>query len=109
MKKMILSAVTLSCVLMFAGSSIAANTWDTCGIQRLGVSGTSANLFKVTSCGTSGNNDKWLSLVNQKDTSMAVLLTAISLGKEVKLNADFATATTTGSAYGAVEVIYLDN
>ena len=107
MKKGIIVGVAIFCCLMFAGSVLAA--WDTCAIQRLGVNGASDNLLKVKSCGNSSNNDKWLRVTSQKDTSMAVLLTALSLNKKVKLNADFANGTTNGSSYGSIWVIYLDN
>lgn len=109
MKKIMLGLMTLSFVFMFVGSSVAAMSWDTCGIERIGVAGDTDNLFKVTSCGTSANNGIWLQLVKQKDTSMATLLTALSLGKKVKINADFAAGSTGGSSYGPVETIYLDN
>lgn len=108
MKKVALSVLTACCVFMFAGVSVAANSWDTCSLERLGVAGTDDNLLKVTDCKISANDGKWLQLVNQKDRSLAVVLTALSIPKKVKLNADFATATTSGSAYGAIEVIYID-
>ena len=109
MKKIMLGVMALSFVFMFAGTSMAAMSWDaSCGIERIGVAGDADNIFKVTSCSVSANDGKWLQLVKQKDTAMATLLTAFSLGNEVKLNADFAAATTDGSAYGPVEVIYMN-
>jgi len=107
MKKIILGLLTFACVTAFASSAIAA--WDTCAVERTGVVGTSTSLIKVTDCGTSGNNGKWLSLGNQTDRSLAVVLTAISLGKKVKINANFAGADTSGSAVGAIYTIYLNN
>ena len=107
MKKGIIAGIAIFCSLMFAGSALAA--WDTCGIERLGVTGTSDNLIKVTSCDNGGNNGKWLTLVNQKDTSMATLLTAFSLNKRVKFNADFVNASKDGSVYGVVWTLYLNN
>ena len=108
MKKIMAGIAVLACVCMFASVSMAGMTWDTCAIQRIGTSGDTDNLFKVTGCGNSANNDKWLQLVKQKDTAMATLLTAFSLGKKVKLYADFGVATTTGSSMGPVENIYMD-
>ncbi len=111
MKKLILTALTLSFVGVFASSAMA--TWDTCTILQVGVAGTDENFFKVGVCDGSNdtaagvNDGKWLTLVQQQDTSMATLLTAFSLGASVKVNADFATASTDGSALGAVETIYL--
>jgi hypothetical protein len=109
MKKILLGLMALSFVFMLVGSSVAANTWDTCAIDRIGVAGDSDNLFKVKSCGIASNDGKWLQLVKQKDTSMATLLTALSLGKKVKINADFAAGDTVGSSYGPVETLYLNN
>ena len=108
MKKTMTGIVTLVFVVMFASVSMAGMTWDTCAIKRIGTSGDSDNLFKVTGCKISANNDKWLKLVKQKDTAMATLLTAFSLGKKVKLYADFGAATTSGSSMGPVENIYMD-
>ena len=108
-KKMMVGVGILAFVLMFVNVSMAAMSWDTCSVKRIGTSGDSDNLLKVGNCDNSANNDKWLQLVKQQDTSMATLLTAISLGKKVKLYADFDAGTTTGSAYGPVETIYMDN
>ncbi len=107
MKKGIIAGMAIISSLMFAGSALAA--WDTCAIERLGVAGTSDNLLKVTSCGSSSNNGKWLIVRSQKETSMATLLTALSLNKKVKLNADFANGSSNGSSYGTIWTIYLDN
>ena len=107
MKKIMLGVMTLSFVFTLTATSMAAMSWDTCGIKQIGAAGDADNLLKVTECGKSANNDKWLTLVKQKDTAMATMLTAFSLGKKVKLNADFAAGNTTGSAYGPVETIYL--
>lgn len=107
MKKILMGITVASFVLTFAGASIAAMSWDTCGIKQIGAAGDADNLLKVTACGVAANNDKWLKLVKQKDTAMATMLTAFSLDKKVKLNADFAAGNTSGSAYGPVETIYL--
>ncbi len=107
MKKGIITGIAIFCSLMFAGSALAA--WDVCAIDQIGVHSNSENLIKVSSCDNGGNNGKWLTLVNQKETSMATLLTAFSLNKRVKFNADFVNATTTGSTYGAVWTLYLKN
>ena len=107
MKKGIIAGIAIFCSLMFAGSALAA--WDTCALDRLGVAGESDNLVKVKSCGNQGNNGKWLIVRSQKDTSMATLLTALSLNKKVKLNADFAGGSGDGSSYGTIWTIYLDN
>ena len=48
-----------------------------------------------------------MTLTQQKDTAMATLLTAYSLGAKVKVNGDWASADTTGSSLGSVETIYL--
>ena len=109
MKRIMLGVGTLAFVFMFSSASMAAMTWDTCNIKRIGASGDSDNLLKVVNCKNRANDNKWLQLVKQKDTSMATLLTALSLGKKVKLYADFAAGTITGSAYGPVETMYLDN
>lgn len=90
MKKFVLGAAVISCVVMFAGVSMAAFTWDTCSIDRIGVSGDSDNVFKVKDCVISANSGNWIMISKQKDTSMATLLTALSLGKQVKMQADFA-------------------
>jgi len=108
MKKIVAGVAALACVCMFTSVSMAGMSWDTCAIKRIGTSGDQDNLFKVTSCKNSANNDKWLKLVKQKDTAMATLLTAFSLGKKVKLYADFGAATTSGSSMGPVENIYMD-
>jgi len=108
MKKGIIAGVAIFCSLMFAGSALAL--WDTCAIERLGVAGPSDNLVKVKNCEEySAHDGRWLKVVNQKDTSMATLLTALSLNKKVKLNADFASGNTSGSSYGDIWTIYLDN
>ncbi len=108
MKHLVQAAMILTFVFMFAASSMAE--WDVCGVQRIGAEGADANLLKVTNCELSkgGNDGKWLYIKNQKDVSMATLLTAFSMSKKVKLNADFANANTTGSKRGAVEVIYVN-
>ncbi len=108
MKKLILGAMALSIVSLFASTSMAAMSWDTCAIDRIGVAGAGDNLFKVTACGVAANDGIWLQLVQQNDTAMATLLTAFSLGKPVKINADFAAGSTNGSSYGPVETLYLN-
>lgn len=109
MKKIVSAAIALTFVVAIAGTSVA-NEWDkACGIAQIGVTGDSDNLLKVENCDKSSHNDMWLSLTKQKDTAMATLLTAFSLGKKVKINADFASASTDGSTYGAVETLYLSN
>ena len=107
MKKGIIAGIAIFCSLMFAGSALAA--WDVCGIDRIGVTGSSDNLIKVKSCDNGGNNGKWLALVDQKDTAMATLLTAFSLNKRVKFNADFIAASKDGSVYGDVWTLYLND
>ena len=109
MKKIVLATIALTFVVAVAGTSVAA-TWDkACGIALIGVAGDSDNLFKVENCDQSAHNGMWLTLTKQKDTAMATLLTAFSLGKKVKISADWASATDTGTSYGAVEVLYLSN
>lgn len=107
MKKVFLGLLTFACVTAFASSALAA--WDTCSVERTGVLGSDLALIKVTNCGTSANDGKWLSIGNQADRSLAVVLTAISLGKQIKLDANFAGANTTGSEIGAISTIYLNN
>lgn len=107
-KNMMFGAVAIVSVVSFSTTAIAAPSWDTCAIQRMGVSGASTQSIKITSCGISSNNGKWLSITQQENASLATLLTALSLGKKVKINADYALGTTSGSAFGPINTIYLD-
>ncbi len=106
MKKVFLGLLTVSIIATFASSALA--TWDTCSIQRVGVTGSDTTIFKVGTCDTSANDGKWLAITQQKDRSLATLLTGVSLTKSLKINADFAAATTSGTVYGAVTTLYLD-
>ncbi len=106
-KKLFLGLITCSLIAAFATISFAS--WDTCIIQRLGVTGSDTTVFKVGTCeDDSSNNGKWLAITQQKDRSLATLLTGVSLTKSLKINADFAAATTNGSVYGNVTTLYLD-
>lgn len=106
MKKLMAALTLLTCVVAFASTSFAS--WDTCKVKRIGSIGNSTTSLKVGNCGISGNNDKWLAIVNQVDRQMAVVLTARSLGASIKVDADFASATTNGSTLGAITTIYLE-
>ncbi len=77
MKKLTLSLLTFSMILSLSSTSFAA--WDTCSIQRVGVTGSDTTIFKVGTCDTSSNNGKWLAITQQKDRSLATLLTGVSL------------------------------
>ncbi len=106
MKKLMVALTLLTCVV-FASTSFAA--WDTCKVKRIGSIGTSTTSIKVDNCkGGSANNGKWLAIVNQVDRQMAVTLTARSLQAYIKVDADFASATTNGSTLGAISTIYLE-
>jgi hypothetical protein len=106
-KKLTYSAMACVLGITFSTASLAAS-WDTCAIERVGITGASEKLVKVTSCGSATNNGKWLSITNQPNASLATVLTAVGLVKKVKLNADFAGGSTDGSTTGAITTIYLD-
>ena len=93
MKKMILGLVAVSCMFMFANTSQAAYAWYVCSVDRIGVTGVDDNVFKVTGCDVAAGSGKWITVSLQKDTSMATLLTARSLGAKVKVQADMADAS----------------
>ncbi|MBL4903770.1 MAG: hypothetical protein JKY62_14130 [Desulfocapsa sp.] len=106
MKKTTLALAGVTLGLFMATSSFAASTWDTCSIMEIGVAGDSTQLVRVTGCETAGNNRKYLGISRQQDTTMAVALTALSLGKSVKIYADFARANTSSVAAN-IETMYL--
>lgn len=106
MKKttMALAGVTLG--LFMATGSFAASSWDTCSISEIGVAGIETQLVRVTGCATAGNDRKYLGVSHQQDTTMAVALTAMSLGKPVKIYANFAAANTSSVAVN-IETMFL--
>jgi hypothetical protein len=107
-KKLTYSVIACVLGVTFSTASLAAPSWDTCGIDRVGVTGASGKLVKVQSCGAAANNGIWLHIVSQPNASLSTLLTALGLAKKVKINADFALGSTTGLTTGPINTIYLD-
>lgn len=106
--RLALSIVTGGLIASFSGAAMATLTWDTCDITRVGALGASTVAVKIENC-KNGNDDKWLNVLNQKNPSLAVLLTGLSLGNKVKMEAHFDLANTSGVATGAdINTIYLD-
>ena len=105
-----LTCSVIACVLgvTFSTASLALS-WDTCGIQRVGVTGATGKLVKVTACEEdSTNSGKWLSITNQPNASLATVLSALGMAKKLKLHADFASGSANGTTTGAIETMYLD-
>lgn len=107
-KKLTYSAMACVLGVTFSTASLAALTWDTCGIDRVGVNEISEKLVKVQACGAAANNGKWLIIVNQPNASLSIFLTAKGLATKVKINADFALGSTSGATKGPIKAVYLD-
>lgn len=107
-KKLVHSIVAGAVIASFSSIASASLTWDTCGITRVGALGASTIAVKIEDC-KNGNDDKWLNISNQKNPSLAVLLTGLSLGSKVKMEAHYDLANTESVGAGAdIETIYLD-
>ncbi len=107
-KKVVKSILGGIVVTALSTPALATLSWDTCAVKRLGVSGSAKKLIKIDSCGFLYNNDKWLTVTNQENASLATLLTALSLGKKVKMQAHYNTANTITDSGSNINIIYLD-
>lgn len=108
MKKITMALAGVTLGLFIAASSSSAATWDTCYVKEIGVAGDTTQLVRVTGCKTPGNDDKYLGISRQQDTTMAVALTAMSLGKPVKISADFAGANDSSVAVNILTMYLVD-
>ncbi len=107
-KKLVHSIVAGAIIASTSSVAMATLTWDTCGITRVGALGASTIAVKIESC-KNGNDGKWLNIANQQNPSLAVLLTGLSLGNKVKIEAHYNLANTSSVGAGAdIETIYLD-
>ncbi len=100
--------ITICAVVMFsgltAGTASAAAAWYTVDIKEVGQAG-NADSVLIRLAGDTGfaTNGTWCKIVNQVDRSTAVVLTAFSLSKRVKVNVDL----NDGQSFHIINNIYL--
>jgi len=106
-KKVIFLLAGLSLFVGSVSTAFAADEWfSSCSIERLGAVEDQRVLIKLNHNDFDGG-DNWFEITSTVgiDRGLAVLLTAMSLDKSVKIKADLSD----GNDYNEIKVIYLDN
>ena len=106
-KKVIFLLAGLSLFVGSVSTVLAADEWfSSCSIERLGAVENQRVLIKLNHNDFDGG-DNWFEITATVgvDRGLAVLLTAMSLDKSVKIKADLSD----GNDYNEIIVIYLDN
>jgi hypothetical protein len=104
-KKVIILLAGLSLFVGSVSTALAADDWySSCSIVRLGAVEDQKVLIKLSN---DDFDENWFEITATVgvDRGLAVLLTAMSLDKKVKIKADL----DDGETYNEIKIIYLDN
>ncbi len=104
-KKVIFLLAGLSLFVGSVSTVLAADDWySSCSIVRLGAVEDQKVLIKLSN---DDFDENWFEITSTVgvDRGLAVLLTAMSLDKKVKIKADL----DDGNTYNEIKIIYLDN
>ncbi len=101
-KKALSTSIVAGAAALASTQTIAVEEWDTCSIVRTGISGDIA-LVKVA-CPVS--SVEWLELSGDTKGKFAAILTAMSLGKQIKINFDQAIVGSAG--FPELKILYMN-